>query len=53
MLDYVLIIALFGLCILIGAWNEYANRNFRDSQLMTGIGVCAWLASAAVFWATT
>jgi hypothetical protein len=53
MLDYVLIIAVFGLCILFGAWKEYANGNVRDSRLMAGIGVCAWLGSAGVLWTTT
>ena len=53
MFDYALIIAIFGVCILFGAWKEHTNGNTRDSRLMAGIGIFAWLSSAGLFWATT
>jgi hypothetical protein len=48
MLDYGIGIALLGMCMLWGAWCDYANGNTRDSKLMAGLGVSSLIGSAGI-----
>ena len=49
--DYAQAIAVLGVLLLLGAWQEYAAGNQRDAKLIAGFGTGGILAGAYVWLA--
>ena len=49
MYDYAFLIAMLAAVLLLGAWREHRNGNWRDARLLAAFGAGGMLAGAAAW----